>query len=264
MCGAGVLPARMAREARRQGWRVVAFTVGPVEGVDVHADRVVPSRLTEVAPVLMALQEERVSAVLLAGRFPADDVLKSPGDDVFEHLAGRAGSLVDARLLDAVVTTLAGMGVTVLDQRLFVGDWLCDEGCWTATRPTDAEWADVRRGLDLARQAADGHVGQTVVLKRGVVAAVEALEGTTAAIRRGTSLAGPGAVVVKAVAADHDYRFDTPAVGPETIEAAASGRAAVVAIEAQRVLIVDRGETVRRADAAGIALVCTGGGGRRA
>ena len=264
MCGAGVLPARMASEARRQGWRVVAFTVGSVEGVDIHADRVVPSRLTEVAPVLAALKEERVSAVLFAGRFAADEVLRSSGDDAFARLAGHAGSLVDAQLLGVVVATLAGMDITVLDQRQFVGDWLCDEGCWSARRPTDGEWADVRRGLDLARQAADDRVGQTVVLKRGVVAAVEALEGTTAAIRRGTSLAGPGAVVVKAVAADHDYRFDTPAVGPETIEAAASGKATVVAIEAQRVLILDRPETAQRADAAGIALVSMNTGRRRA
>ena len=262
MCGAGVLPARMASEARRQGWRVVAFTVGEVEGVAPHADRVVPARLTEVAPVLAALQAERVSAVLFAGRFAAADVLRAPGDEAFGRLAARAGSLVDARLLETVVATLAGMGIAVLDQRPFLGDWLCAAGCWTAAQPTEAEWADVRRGLALARQAADAHVGQTVVLKRGAVAAVEALEGTTAAIRRGTDLAGPGAVVVKAVARDHDYRFDTPAVGPETLEAAAAGGATVVALEADRVLLVDRAATVRLADTAGVALVSVADGGR--
>jgi len=261
MCGAGVLPARMASEARRQGWRVVAFTVGRVEGLAPHADRVVAARLTEVAPVLAALQAERVSAVLFAGRFLAADVLKAPGDEVFERLATRAGSLADVRLLDVVVATLAGMGITLLDQRPFLGDWLCAEGCLTAARPSEAEWADVRRGLALARQAAEAHVGQTVVLKRGAVAAVEALEGTTAAIRRGTGLAGPGAVVVKAVGEDHDYRFDTPAVGPETLEAAAAGGATVVAVEAGRVLVVDRPATVRLADAAQVALVAVAGGG---
>ena len=84
---------------------------------------------------------------------------------------------------------------------------------------------------------------------------MEAVEGTTAAIRRGTLLAGPGAVVVKAVARDHDYRFDTPAVGAETVAAAAEGRAAVIAVESGRVLVVDPGATARAADALGIALV---------
>jgi DUF1009 family protein len=62
-------------------------------------------------------------------------------------------------------------------------------------------------------------------------------------------------VVVKAVARDHDYRFDTPTIGPESLEAAAAGAAAVVAVEAGRVLLVDREESVARANAAGIALL---------
>src|SRR5205823_788723 len=86
--------------------------------------------------------------------------------------------------------------------------------------------------LRLGRHAAAAGIGQTVVLRRGAVAAVEALEGTTEAIRRGAALAGPGVVIVKAVAADHDYRFDTPVIGPESLEAAAAGRASVVAVEA--------------------------------
>ncbi len=93
------------------------------------------------------------------------------------------------------------------------------------------------------------------MLRRGAVAAVEALEGTTEAIRRGTALAGPGAVIVKAVAPSHDYRFDTPVVGPESLAAAADGRASVVAIEAGRVLVVDREASLRHAALVGMAFV---------
>jgi UDP-2,3-diacylglucosamine hydrolase len=76
-------------------------------------------------------------------------------------------------------------------------------------------------------------------------------------VRRGTALSGPGAVVVKTVAADHDFRFDVPTIGPETLEAAAAGGATVVALEAERVFVLDCEATTRRADAAGIALVST-------
>jgi len=99
-------------------------------------------------------------------------------------------------------------------------------------------------------------VGQTVVVKRGAVVAVEAIEGTTETIRRGIVVAGgQGAVVVKAAARDHDYRFDMPTVGPETIEVAAAGGVSVVALEAGRVLILDREACLRVADGAGMALV---------
>ena len=256
MCGAGALPARMAEEARRQGWRVVAFTFGDARGLAPHAARVVPSRLNEAGAVLAVLREERVGAVLFSGKFWMRDFLHGERPDAaLASITERAGAMIDTNLLDVAITTLAPLGITLLDQRPFIGDWLDGAGCWSARRPTDAEWEDVRRGLAVARLSADARVGQTVVVRRGAVTAVEAVEGTTEAIRRGLGLGGPGAVVVKAVARDHDYRFDTPTIGPETLEAAAAGGAAVVAVEAGRVLITEHGAAVRLADAAGIALV---------
>jgi DUF1009 family protein len=92
------------------------------------------------------------------------------------------------------------------------------------------------------------------------VSAVEAIEGTTETVRRGTALSGPGAVVVKAVARTHDFRFDVPAIGPDTLEAAAAGRATAVAVQAGTVLILDPEATIARADEAGIALVSADAG----
>jgi hypothetical protein len=62
-------------------------------------------------------------------------------------------------------------------------------------------------------------------------------------------------VVVKAIAASHDYRFDIPTIGTATIEAMRESGATVLAVPAGRVLLVDRDPVVRLADQAGIALV---------
>jgi len=256
MCGAGVLPARMAGEARRRGWRVVAFTFGDVPGVTAHADRTIPSRVNEAGAVLAALEHEGVGAVLFSGKFWMKDFLHgSRPDGALAEITAQAGTMVDANLVQAVVATLGQMGIALLDQRPFLGDWLGGTGCWSIRTPTEAEWTDVRRGLAVARLVADAGVGQSVVLKRGAVTAVEATEGTTETIRRGVTQAGPGAVVVKAVAREHDYRFDTPGVGPETIAVAAAGGAAVVAVEAGRVMVLDKAECVRIANGAGMSLV---------
>src|SRR4029453_6672290 len=99
--------------------------------------------------------------------------------------------------------------------------------------------ADVARGLTLARDLAARGVGQTVVLRSGSVAAVEAMEGTDETVRRGLALAGRGAVVVKASAPGHDYRLDVPTVGPETVACCAAGGAAVLALESGRVLLLE-------------------------
>jgi UDP-2,3-diacylglucosamine hydrolase len=263
MTGAGVLPALIAERARSQGWRVVAFAFSDA-AADLRsaATRVVPSRLTEIAPVFEVLAGEQVTAAVLCGRFSMGEVLRAqPGDDASHAVAGRAGSRVDVKLVETVIAMLASVGVEVLDQREFLGDLLLTAGCCSRRAPTDTEWGEIRRGLAVARQIADQRIGQTVVVRHGVVTAVEAVEGTTEAIRRGTALGGPGAVVVKAVAGDHDYRIDTPAIGPDTIAAAVAGSAAVLAVEAGRVLLLERAAVVRAADDAGMALVSTDGVG---
>jgi DUF1009 family protein len=256
MCGAGALPARMAAQARRQGWRVVAFAFPGAPDLTGLADTIVPTRIETMAPVVERLAREKVTGVVFSGKFWMGDLLASgPPDGAHAEMAARAGALLDGNITRAIVATLAGLGVELLDQRPFLGDWLGGARTWTVRAPNDAEWSDIRRGFAVARLIADASVGQTAVVKRGAVGAVEAIEGTTEAIRRGTALSGPGAVVVKAVSRAHDFRFDTPAIGLETLEAAADGGATAVAVEAGRVLILEREATIRRADAAGIALV---------
>jgi DUF1009 family protein len=258
MCGAGVLPARMADEARRRGWRVLAFAFDDGAALAAVADRVIPARLDALAPVLATLQAEQARAVLFSGRFSMGAIVRTDAarvDPFTRDVHERAGSRIDAALAGTIITTLAGFGIDVLDQRPFFGDSLAPAGTWSSRAPSEAEVADVRRGLEVAGTIADARVGQTVVVRHGVVTAVEAVEGTTEAVRRGCALAGAGAVVVKATARDHDYRFDVPAIGLDTLRTAIDGGAAVVAVEAGRVVALDREALVREADAAGVALI---------
>jgi UDP-2,3-diacylglucosamine hydrolase len=256
MAGAGVLPALIAERARGQGWRVVEFAFPGAADLGRGVERVIPSLLTEAAAILQSLRAQQVTAAVLCGRFSMPDLLRAEaGDAQALELVARAGARVDVKLVEAVIGVLASVGVEVLDQRVFLGDFLLGPGCWSRRTPTEAESGEIRRGLGLARLLADQRIGQTIILRHGAVAAVEAVEGTTEAIRRGTALGGAGAVIVKAVARDHDYRIDTPAIGPETIAAASGGGAAVLAVEAGRVMMLEREATVRAADAAGLALV---------
>jgi DUF1009 family protein len=261
MCGAGSLPARMAAQARRRGWRVVAFAFPGSTDLGADADIVIPSRIDAMAPVVAALSREQVSGVVFSGKFWMGDLLAArETDDVHAGMASRAGALLDGNIAEAIVGTLRGLGIDLLDQRPFLGDWLGGARVWSAREPSEAEWSDIRRGFVVAHLAADASVGQTVVVKRGAVSAVEAIEGTTETIRRGTTLGGPGAVVVKAVARAHDFRFDIPAIGPDTLEVAAAGGATAIAVQAGCVLILESEATIRRADAAGIALVSADAG----
>jgi DUF1009 family protein len=254
--GAGALPALMAREARRAGWRIVAFALSDPEFLAPHADRVVPCQVGDVGPILTALGEERIHHVVLAGRVRKDVLFQgAPLDTAARQLVSRAADWTDESLLGVAVQTLGAMGIEVLDQRRFLAPWLVSHGPVTGPPIPPALEADVTRGLALARDLAARGIGQTVVLRAGSVAAVEAMEGTDEAVRRGLALAGRGAVVVKASAPAHDYRLDVPTVGPGTVDCCTAGAAAVLALESGRVLLLDRERVEAAAARAGLSIV---------
>ena len=94
-----------------------------------------------------------------------------------------------------------------------------------------------------------------MVVRDRTVLAVEAIEGTDAAIRRGGELAGSGAVVVKLKKPDQDFRFDLPAIGTQTVATLAGVRGAVLAVEAGQALLFDREAMLVAADAAGLVVL---------
>src|SRR5262249_24414607 len=108
MCGAGGPPARMAEEARRRGWRVLAFAFADLPPLAHRAERVIPARLDELASVLATLQAERVSAVLFSGRFSMGEIVRTDAAraDAFSRGVGeRTGSRIDSALAGTVIAT---------------------------------------------------------------------------------------------------------------------------------------------------------------
>jgi hypothetical protein len=256
VAGAGTIPALMAREARRHGWRVVAFALDDPSSLTDCVDRLVPCRLDGLGQVLGVLAEEEIRRAVLAGRVWKDRLLKAPTmDSLAESVLRESRDWTDDALLERATAVLAGMGIEVLDQRRFLAPWLAPAGVMAGPPPEAQTLADVTAGLGLARELARRGVGQTVVLRRGAVAAVEAMEGTDEAIRRGLALAGPGGVVVKATGPRHDYRFDVPAIGPDTVGLCVAGRAAALAVEADRVLLLERERTETAAAGGGLSLI---------
>src|SRR5205823_7775670 len=102
------------------------------------------------------------------------------------------------------------------------------------------EEEDVDLGWKIAKEIAELDIGQTVIVKNGTIVAVEALEGTNDAIKRGGALARKGAVMIKVAKPKQDMRFDVPVVGVETIRIATEARLRVIAVESGKTLFLER------------------------
>ena len=149
----------------------------------------------------------------------------------------------------------ADVGVPILPASCFMDEWMPGVGQLTERAPSDAEASDIAHASAVAHDVGCHDVGQTVVVKSGMVLAVEAFEGTNAAIKRGGKLGGKGSVVFKAAREGHDMRFDIPVVGLKTIKMMHKVGATALAFQAGRLVLLDRDEVVRYANAHGIAMV---------
>jgi DUF1009 family protein len=158
-------------------------------------------------------------------------------------------------LIGAVADALAREGITLLPSTAFLEDQLAAPGAMTRRKPDGEEQRDVEYGERVARTLAGMDLGQTAVVKGRAAVALEAMEGTDETILRAGRIAGPGTTVVKVSKPKQDMRFDVPVVGPGTLDAMREAKAAVLAVDAGRTLLLDKRAFLERADSERVAVV---------
>jgi DUF1009 family protein len=155
-----------------------------------------------------------------------------------------------------VAGVLKEAGIELMDSTEFLKPHLAPEGTLSGRGLDKREAADLEFGRPLAHRVALMDIGQTIVVRDRAVVAVEAMEGTDAAILRAGNLAGNrDLTVIKVSKPKQDMRFDVPVVGPSTVATMAEAGATALVLDAHRTLLVDRTEIARLADAHGIAIV---------
>ncbi len=258
IAGAGQFPFHVAQEAKRQGCTVIVIGIrGWVDpALATHADVYEEIAVGQLGTFIERLKSHEARQAIFAGKVTKDVLLdpRTGFDGEAISLLEQAGSATVGALLGAVATRLTTEGITLLDSSTFLKSQLCPSGVLTVRGPSPIEQADIRVGVHVARALATLDVGQTVVVKARVVVAVEALEGTDAAVQRAHALAGDPLVVVKTAAAQQDRRFDLPVIGRRTIETFKAAGVSCLAMEAGATLLLDREHVIEDADAAKICL----------
>lgn len=261
IAGNGRLPFAFAEAARARGVSVAAVAIRQETdpALERQVDRAGWFHVGELSGMIAFLKAAGCSDVVMAGqiqiRHVFEDWEKLAVDPLALDLLARMGDRRGDSVLGAVADVLEANGLRLREATMLLEDSVARPGTLTKRAPTDEERADIAFGWRMAKSVAGLAIGQTVVVKRLAVVAVEAAEGTDACILRAGKLGGEGTVVVKVSKPGHDPRFDLPVIGTPTVRALSEAHAAVLAVEAGRTLIIGREEISRIADEAGIAIV---------
>jgi DUF1009 family protein len=258
IAGNGRFPIIFADNAKRLGYHVSAVAhEGETEPeLAAHVDRIHWIKIGQLNKLIKAFKEDGVHQAVMLGGIKKTHVFTTVRPD-FRTLAmaTRLALWKDDDILREFAKELEREGIAICESTFGLEGILVEEGTLTARTPSEKEWEDIRYGWEVAHEIGRLDIGQCVVIKDRVVVAVEAVEGTDEAIKRGGDLVKEGAVVVKRSKPQQDLRFDLPAVGPRTIEVMASVKASVLAIEAGRTILLDREIMLEKARSARIAIV---------
>ena len=258
IAGNGRFPIIFADNAKRLGYRVSAFAhIGETAPeLEQHVERIHWIKIGQFNKLIHALKEDGVQQAVMLGGVSKTHVFTTVRPDFRAlALAGRLRTWKDDAILREVAAELEREGIQIRESTFGLTGILVEEGTLTKRSPTKKEWEDIDFGWDMAHEIGRLDIGQCVVIKDRVVVAVEAVEGTDETIRRAGALGREGVVVVKRCKPQQDLRFDLPAVGPNTIETMEAVHASVLALESGRTVLLDRDETLRKAERAGIAIV---------
>lgn len=194
--------------------------------------------------------------LVMIGGLTRESLFNYEPDEAAADLMATLDDYHTDKILRAVCLWLEERGFRLRSASELLPELLTPPGLLTRLAPSDDLMADLRVAWRVAKELGRLDVGQCAVVSDRITLAVEAAEGTDAAVRRGASLADKPVAVAKVVKPGQDPRLDPPVIGPETIRAMAeTGRVGALVIDAGQVLIVNPAETIRLADEAGLALL---------
>jgi len=258
VAGDGELPVLMAKSAKENGFNIVAISLASDNRKELkkYCSKVYVYSPGEIKKIKKTLCDEEIKQLTFIGKVHKGLLLRKPRfDSEAVELLKRAKKLNDDAVMLFLVDELEKLGITVLDQTIFIKNLMVPNGILGKCKPTEEQSEDIKYGFWLAKEMGKLDVGQSVVVKNKMIMAAEAIEGTDCCIKRGCRLARRGAVVVKVSKPSQDKRFDIPAIGLNTLKMISRNKGSLLAVEAGETIIVNQKKMVEYADKHNIVLM---------
>ncbi len=245
IAGSRSLPLDFARLARAAGVKRIVATA--VEGETDPAlaglvDDLVWLKVGQLSRMIAAFTDRGVTQCVMAGQVAPKNLFDLRPDVRAMGILFRLKERNAHTIFGAIADELKKDGVELIEATPWLAPLMPQTGFQLGPILSEGQRADVEFGFRIAKEISRLEIGQTVVVKRGTVLAVEGFEGTDRCLGRGGELAGKdgGAVVVKVAKPGHDLRFDIPCIGLQTLETCAASGIAVLALESGKTLLLDR------------------------
>jgi DUF1009 family protein len=252
IAGNGVFPIQILEKAKQKKYRVVVAGIlqEASPALKDKSDAFEWIKIGQLKKLKDFFKKHQASNVVMAGKIEKVRLFQGNVQPDFEMLKVlmKLKDYKDDSLLGAIADYLESQKIHLLDSTAFIKDEMPGKGVFGKIKPSKEILDDISFGFTMAKAIAGLDIGQTVVVKKRAVMAVEAIEGTDLAIQRGAELGNEGIVVVKVSKPNQDMRFDVPAIGLETMRNLIRVKASAIAFEAHKTIFFDRERVLQEAD----------------
>ena len=251
-------PVIFAQEAKKKGVYLVAaaFRGETRPCLKRYVDEIQWVTVGQLDRLIDIFKSARVTEAVMIGQISPRRLFRKMNlDKRAREIFADIGQMSAETIFGRIAAELAKEGIVLKDARIFLFEILAGLGPITRLAPDDLETADVNFGRDIVKGLGSLNIGQTVVIKNKTVVAVEAIAGTDYTISRGGRIGRGNITVVKMSKPGQDMRFDVPVVGPGTIKVLNRAGGGVLALEAGRVIILEKEKTIKLAEKYGIKII---------
>ena len=242
IAGGGDLPLCFAREAKSKGLVVhtVAVRGSASKEIEKLSDSIRWVSIGQVGALLAFFKKQAVHQAVMHGKVLHSELFKNLRLDlkalsIWVKLKDRSGE----GLLKALAGELEKQNIVLKDCRFLMDEVLTPKSFLVGKIDSDSK-ATIAFGVKRAKALARLGIGQTIVVKKNAVVAVEAMEGTNATILRAGECAGSGVILVKVSSPQQDWRFDVPTIGIETIRKLVQIKAKGIVFEPGKSFLLQR------------------------
>jgi DUF1009 family protein len=258
IAGQGVYPKIIADTARSAGVLVKLIaaedeTTNELINSFSKEDRVI-LKVGQIGKMLDALEDFKAGYAIMAGQITPRRLFHGLHPDLTAARILFSLKRKNAEtIFGAIAEEIKKRNVLLLDARSFMDEHLATKGSMTkGSFPIEQD--NIEHGILIARESARLDIGQGCVVRKGTVLAVEAFEGTDEMIKRAGTFKTDEALFVKTVKINQDYRFDVPCFGEKTLQTMHDAGIKAAALEAGRVILINKPEVVTLANKLGISL----------
>ena len=251
IAGNGQFPSFFAKCAKKKGYEVyaTAYKNETKHCLENHTKNIIWLHIGQIKKQIQFFKKHNIKEIVMAGGIIKTNAIKNLRPDLKAvMLLAKIKNTGDDNILRAYANVFEKEGIKVRASTFLVPEILAKEGLWTKKRPTKAQMEDIKIGWDIAKKIGELDIGQCVIVENGSILAIEAIDGTDATIKRGTSLAETDCIIIKICKPNQDFRFDVPSIGIETIEIMKNTKANFLVIEAKKTIVFDKEKIITLAN----------------